>query len=101
MAAAASVEVEPGAELETGAELGIGAELETRAGFEAEAGLEIGVELDAEETWKEEQRMPESESGAGFALGPFRVVLGAAAHAQVERRGQAEIEQPVEVAGFG
>ena len=92
-AAAASVEVE------TGAELGI--ELETRAGFEAEAGLEIGVELDAEETWKEEQRKPESESGAGFALGPFRVVLGAAAHAQVERRGQAEIEQPVEVAGFG
>ena len=88
MAAAASVEVETGAEVET------------RAGFEAEAGLEIGVELDAEETWKEEQRKPESESGAGFALGPFRVVLEAA-HAQVERRGQAEIEQPVEVAGFG
>ena len=56
-AAAASVEDEAGAELETGAE----------------------VEGQDEERPNEEQRMTEeseSESGAGFALGPFLVVLG-------------------------
>ena len=94
---AASVEVETGVDLET------------QAGLEAGAELEIGAGLDAEETQNEGQRMPESESGAAFAFGPFRVALGwvivgAAARAQVERGGPAAepaaIGQPAEEAEF-
>ena len=70
--AAAAVSVEAQAGLEVGAELGLGAGLE--AGAELETGA--GAELDAEERRNEDQKMPEYESGARFALGAFQVVLG-------------------------
>ena len=41
-----------------------------------ETALQAGAGLDAEERRNEEQRMPESASGAGFVLGPLQVVLG-------------------------
>ena len=54
--------------------------LKTREAWHAAAAVsvedEAGAEAKAEERPNEEQRMTEYESGAGFALGPFQVVLG-------------------------